>query len=651
MFVLGTAGHVDHGKSVLVHALTGIDPDRLREEKERGMTIDLGFAWLELPSGREVSIVDVPGHERFIKNMLAGVGGIDLALLTVAADEGIMPQTREHLAILDLLGVERGIIVITKKDLVDEELLQMVQLEVKEEMKGTTLASAPILAVSAFTGEGLSDLLATIDHLLGSTAPRKDLGRPRLPIDRAFTMKGFGTVVTGTLIDGQLSTGQEVEILPPGLKARIRGLQTHKKKIDIASPGTRVAANLINVSTDALERGYVLTNPGWLTSTRLINVKLKLLPYTPRPLLHNATVTFHTGAEEVTGKVRLLEKKKLEPGESAWAQIELGHPVAVVRKDGFIIRSSNETVGGGEIIDPRAKRHRRLTPGLREVLAARESDNAQEVILATLKSEGILELEKLSAFCNLSQHEVKTAVEALTKPPPEILILGKGSGSLVISQEAWQDRVEKAKQLVQSYHREFPLRHGMPKEELRNELNMPPQATAFLLKCLSEEGILLEEKLAVRLPEHQLQLNSEQQAMAEKFIKSLEQNPYSPPAVASRSSEPFASYHSEGAERPKELTQGKLREEAAKQSPDTELLNFLIEQGKVVRVSDDIVFTASAYNEMVMRITNHIKSHGKITVAEVRDLFKTSRKYALALMEYLDGQKITRRVGDERVLR
>ncbi len=641
MFVLGTAGHVDHGKSVLVHALTGIDPDRLQEEKERGMTLDLGFAWLKLPSEREISIVDVPGHEKFVKNMLAGVGGIDLALLVIAADEGVMPQTREHLAILDLLGVRRGIIAITKKDLVDEELLELVSLEAREEVKETTLAEAPILAVSAITGEGLPELVSAIDHLLEQTPAKRDVGRPRLPIDRAFTMKGFGTVVTGTLIDGQLSTGQEMEVLPPALRTRIRGLQTHKRKIDTASPGTRVAANLAAVTTDELERGYVVTNPGWLIPTRTIDVKLRLLPYITRPLTHNAIVTFHTGASEMVGKVRLLEGRKLEPGQSAWAQIELKKPVAVVRKDRFIIRSAGGTIGGGEIIDPHAKRRRRSFPGLIESLAARESDNAQEVILATLRAEKFLELEKLAVRCNLSENVVAQFIgqeEAKTgTKKPGIVILGKGSSSLVISDEGWQHLGEETKQLVQNYHKKFPLRHGMPKGELKSRLNMPEQAFIGLLQHLQDEGILIEEGLAIRLPGHEIKLSKEQEVAMGSLLKSLEQNPYSPPS----SQQSAVTSHQSG------LATNDYR----LGSPDTELLNFLIEQGKVVRVSDDIIFAASAYEEMVTRITEHIKSHGKITVAEVRDLFKTSRKYALALMEYLDAQKITRRVGDERVLR
>ncbi len=319
MHVIGTAGHVDHGKSTLVEALTGIDPDRLREEKERGMTIDLGFAWLELPSGNEASIVDVPGHERFVNNMLAGVGGIDLALLVVAADESVMPQTREHLAILDLLRIERGLVAVTKKDLVDEDWLSLVVADVEDLLKGTTLEGSPIVTVSATTGDGLPELVGTIDRLLQEAEPRKDLGRPRLPIDRAFTMSGFGTVVTGTLIDGKLQAGQEVELVLGGTSSRVRGLQTHRRKLEEATPGSRVAVNLSGVSPDRIDRGEVLTVPGWLRPSSAMDVRLSVIPDAPRPIRHNMFVTVHTGSSEVLAQVRLLEGDRAEAGETAWS--------------------------------------------------------------------------------------------------------------------------------------------------------------------------------------------------------------------------------------------------------------------------------------------------------------------------------------------
>ena len=345
MYVVGTAGHVDHGKSTLVETLTGIDPDRLREEKERGLTIDLGFAWLKLPSGNEVSIIDVPGHERFVNNMLAGVGGIDLALLIVAADESVMPQTREHLAILDLLQIQRGMIVITKSDLVDEEIVELVGAEVEDVLEGTVLEGAPIMNVSAITGQGIPELVSAIDDMLQETQPKKDLGRPRLPIDRSFTITGFGTVVTGTLIDGDINVGQEVELILSGQRTRIRGIQTHKNKQDIAQPGTRVAANLIGVPHDNIYRGEVLTTSGWLRPTTAMDVHLRVIPGAPHALRHNMFLTVHTGSSEVIARLRLLDSDTAEPGATTWAQLKLDSPLAVVKGDYFVIRSNQTTLG------------------------------------------------------------------------------------------------------------------------------------------------------------------------------------------------------------------------------------------------------------------------------------------------------------------
>ena len=618
MFVLGTAGHVDHGKSRLVQALTGIDPDRLAEEKERGMTIDLGFAWLKLPSGREVSIVDVPGHERFIKNMLAGVGGIDLALLIIAADEGIMPQTREHLAILDLLRLERGVVVVTKKDLVDQELLELVTMEIKETLLGTTLAEAPLVAVSAVTGDGLPELVRMIDTLLDSTPPKRDIGRPRLPIDRVFTIVGFGTVVTGTLVDGKLSVGQEVEIVPPRLRARIRGLQTHKKKLETVPPGSRVAANLSGLSTDELVRGNVLATPDWLRPTMTVDVKIRLLPTLAHPLRHNAEVSFHSNALEVIAKARLLEKDKLEPGETSWAQLAFAEPAAVVKGDLFIIRSPTETLGGGDIIDAYPKRHRRFQAVTIQGLAAREKGSAEEVLLATLEAKEPIEMAELTNRASLSPKEAQQAVESLVSQKRLVTLGDKGQHTLLFSAAGWQRLSNSVSQALTAYHRQFPLRSGMPKEELRSKLKVSAGSFPPMLQLLVKDGVLVEDVKAVRLSSHRIELSAKQKAMVDAYLKSLAQNPYSPPSDL---------------------------------AIDPELLDVLVDQRQVVKVSDNVVFAASAYKEMLDRIMSHLKSQGKITVAEVRDMFQTSRKYALAVMEHLDEQKVTRRVGDERVLR
>ena len=615
MFVLGTAGHIDHGKSVLVHALTGIDPDRLREEKERGMTIELGFAWLKLPGGQEVGVIDVPGHERFVKNMLAGVGGIDLALLIVAANEGVMPQTREHLAILDLLGVRRGIVVITKKDLVDDDLLTLVRMDIEDQVAGTVMAGAPIMAVSAVTGEGIPEIVTAIDELISTIEPKQDLGRPRLPVDRIFTIAGSGTVVTGTLIDGELTVGQEVEIAPSGLKSRLRGLQTHKSKIDKAGPGSRVAANLVGINTYQLQRGDVVTKPGWLKPTKMVTVRLKLIDYLQRPLRHGATVSFHTGASETMAKVRLLEGDLVEPGSSTWAQLSLERPVAVVKGDRYIIRSPMETLGGGEIIDAHARRLRRMRADVIDNLKAREAGTAEEVIMALLEAKQPLESSALISQCNLPAEEVGAALESLIQEG-RIIRIGEGKNDLLLSLKGWDRLVERILAVLEEYHRKFPARSGIPKIELVSRLKMGNYGIAAL-DILVDRKIIVDEGGHIRMPSHTLKLTPVQQSKVDAFLKSLAQNPYSP--------------------------SGEL-------IPEADLLNMLIEQGRVVKVSDGIVFAAAAYSEMVAKITSYIKSNEKVSLGQVRDMFGTSRKYAQALLEYLDRQKVTRRVGDDRVL-
>jgi selenocysteine-specific elongation factor len=615
MYVLGTAGHIDHGKSVLVKALTGIDPDRLRQEKERGMTIELGFAWLRLPGGREVSIVDVPGHERFVRHMLAGVGGIDLALLIIAANEGVMPQTREHLAILDIIGVRHGIVVITKSDLVDDELLSLVRLEIEELIAPTTLAGAPVVAVSALTGAGLPELIFTIDRLLDTTEPRPDLGRPRLPIDRIFTMAGAGTVVTGTLIDGYLSVGQEVEIVPSGIKSRIRALQTHKSKIDKAEPGSRVAANLVGVTTSQLQRGDTVTRPGWLLPASLLTVKLKLISYLKRPLRHGAQVSFHSLAAEVMAKVRLLEADELRPGESAWAQLSLEKPLAVIDGDRYIIRSPVETLGGGSVIDARARRLRRFRPDIIENLRVREGGTDADIIMALLETSQPLDFSALVARCQLSAEKAAAAIESLISSG-RIVAAGAGDRRVLTTDSGWRRLRDRAVAAFTDYHKKYPARPGMPRAELSTRLKLG-DFTPLAVENFVKQGVLVEEAGHFRLPSHSVKLTPAQQSRLDAFLKSLAASPYSPPSDL---------------------------------IPEPDLLNMLIAQGRVVKVSDNVVFASPVYRDMVAKITERIKDRGKITLGEVRDMFGTSRKYAQALLEYLDGEKVTRRVGDDRVL-
>ncbi|MFA5317587.1 MAG: selenocysteine-specific translation elongation factor, partial [Dehalococcoidales bacterium] len=523
MFVLGTAGHIDHGKSVLVKALTGIDPDRLREEKERGMTIDLGFAWFKLPGGHEVGIVDVPGHERFIKNMLAGVGGIDLALLVVAANEGVMPQTREHLAILDLLEVSRGVVAITKKDLVDDEWLSLIKMEVEELLAPTRLDGAKIVPVSAVTGEGITELVAAIDELLSSAEPRSDLGRPRLPIDRVFTITGSGTIVTGTLTGGWLRVGQEVEVIPAGHRSRLRALQTHKESVSQAEPGSRVAANLVGLTTSKLKRGDVLTTPGWLKPVTLLTVRLRLLGYLKRPLKHNTTVSFFTGASEAIARVRLLESDILEPGGETWAQLLLEEPVVALKGDHFIIRSPIETLGGGRVVETRAVRLRRNRPNIIQGLEVSTGGSPEEALLAHLETRQPLALSALKSQMGAAG-DICPVVETLAVRG-DLMVVGEAEKALYWTRAGWERLGRQTAAFLKEYHDKFPARTGMPRLELAGKLKLGQVAPAVLAKLASQE-VLREEGAVVSLPEHRVRLSLAQQAKLDAFLKALAQHAY-----------------------------------------------------------------------------------------------------------------------------
>jgi selenocysteine-specific elongation factor len=407
--VIGTAGHVDHGKSSLVEALSGMNPDRLAEEQARQMTIDLGFAWLTLPNGEEIGIVDVPGHRDFIENMLAGVGGIDAVLFVVAADEGVMPQTREHLAIVDLLQIDHGVVALNKIDLVDEDWLELVESEVREALLTTRLAAAPLVRVSAKTGEGLDALRLALQNQLVNLPQRINSGRPRLPIDRVFTLSGFGTIVTGTLLDGNLEVGNECEILPKGIKTRIRSLQTHKKKEVLASPGSRTAANLAGVSVDQIRRGDVLVKTGTFQPAQRLDVRFRLLPDVSSPLKHNLEIKFFHYTSEVIGRVRVLGVEELKPGEEGWLQIELQHPIVAVRGDRFILRrpSPAETLGGGEILDPfPLRRYKRFGEEWRERLVALSLGDPGEVILRLFQRHEWLNWQQIVQQTNFAAEDV-----------------------------------------------------------------------------------------------------------------------------------------------------------------------------------------------------------------------------------------------------
>ena len=623
MFVVGTAGHVDHGKSTLVKALTGINPDRLREERERAMTIDLGFAWLTLPSGRQLSVVDVPGHERFIKNMLAGVGGIDAALLIVAADEGPMPQTAEHLAILDLLGIGRGLVVLTKADLVDRDWLDLVREETRERLLGTTLADAPVVAVSATTGAGLPELLDALDRVLDDTPPRPATGSPRLPIDRVFTISGFGTVVTGTLSDGPLVVGQEVEIAPGGRRGRIRGLQSHREKVAQAAPGSRVAVNLVGLAVEELRRGDLLTLPGAIAPTDRLDARLTLTADAPVELEQNDEVDFFLGADELPARATLLDTERLRPGETGWVQLRLARPIAALKGDRFIIRrpSPSITIGGGTIVDPAPRRHKRFHPPTLDKLATLALGTPEELLLQAL-ADGPLDRKTLAERSGLDPQTLREGLAATLAARTILVLTGDPSAprpaDVFVAATLWATLSARMRELLAGYHAAFPLRGGMSKEEFKSRLGLPPRLHDAVSVAALREGALAEAGPTFRLPEHQITFTPAQRALREQFLAALRAKPFSPPPPAEFGLTP-------------------------------DLVIALAETGAIRRIDEGVAFDAATYAEILATTLATIDQEGAITVARFRDRFDSSRKYALAVLEYFDRLQITRRVGDERV--
>jgi selenocysteine-specific elongation factor len=603
-FVVGTAGHIDHGKSTLITALTGIDPDRLAEEKRRGMTIDLGFAHMTLPSGREIGIVDVPGHARFMRNMLAGAQGLDAALLVVAADEGVMPQTREHLDVIDLLEVPRGILVLTKADLVDAEWLALVEEEAGKAAKGW-----PIVAVSALTGAGLPDLVGRLDRLLDEAPARVDAGRPRLPIDRVFTMSGFGTVVTGTLAEGTLRVGDEMEVAPSGRTVRIRGLQRHNHKVESVGPGNRVAANLAGVERDELSRGDVLARAATLQPARRIDAGLRVLGSSAHPLRHGVEVLVHTGTVEVSARLIVLDGDAIAPGAQGWVQLYLDRAIAAAAGDRFVLRiaSPASTVAGGSFVDVAPHRHPRHDSAVGESLARRAAGNVLEE-----------ELRKYPRGVT-----VAALLKASLAPDADIDALpGRRLGDWIFSNDAWQTLALRAAHELEGYHEAFPLRDGMAREELRTRIGVPAASFTAVVKGLVEDGRVVERNGSLAAPGHQAAI--ETAGAGKDLVALLEVQHFAPMSLA----------------------------EAMQRTGATEeMVRALASRGEVVRVSDDVAFGARAYEAAVELVKELIAAHGSVTVAQLRDRTSASRRPVLALLEHLDARHVTRRVGDARVLR
>jgi selenocysteine-specific elongation factor len=623
-FVIGTAGHVDHGKSTLVKALTGIDPDRLAEEKARAMTIDLGFAWLTLPDGQSVSVVDVPGHERFIKNMLAGVGGIDAALLIIAADEGPMPQTEEHLAILDLLGIDRGVIVLTKADTVDDEWLHLVEEEVRERVHDTTLADAPIVAVSALTGDGLPELLQELARVLADAPAKTNRAAPRLPVDRVFTVSGFGTVVTGTLSGGEIATGDELQVYPGQRTSRVRGLQSHQTKVARAQPGSRTAVNLSGVTTEDVHRGDVLAPPGLMTPSQRLDTRLRLLASSPVSLKQNDEIDFFTGAAELPARVTLLDRERLDPGQIAWVQLRFRAPVAAIKGDRFIARraSPSETIGGGEIIDANPVRHKRFRPETVAALETLAAGSPDEIVLQVLEQRPVELRELRAGVAGLSREEIDDALSQLIAEGDAIVFGARpgppSNNDYVATTTSWQVLSTRLTELLREFHASQPLRPGIAREVARDRQGIGvSRLFDDLVATAVTHGIVVDDGATLRSPAFRMSLEPSRRAKADPFVAALRAQPYAPPGP-----------HEFGL--------------------DAETLAALEHLGEVTKIADGVYFDPAAWDRTVRATLELIDQQGSLTLSQFRDHFDTSRKYAQAALEQMDRLRYTRRVGDDR---
>ncbi len=628
--IVGTAGHIDHGKTTLVKALTGIDTDRLKEEKERGISIELGFAALRLGQGLSLGVVDVPGHERFVKTMLAGVGGIDLVVLVIAADEGIMPQTREHLHICQLLHIKRGLVALTKADLVEPDWLEMVQGEVAGFLKGTFLEGCAIVPVSATTGRGLPELAEALRRLAAEVEPKRTEGVFRLPIDRVFTMKGFGTVVTGTVLAGTLKVGDEVVVLPKGLRSRVRRLQVHGANVELALAGQRTAVNLPGVEVAEIDRGDLLARPDTLQPALAMDAKLSLLPDAPRPLANRGRVRFHLGTSELLGRVVLLDRDELAPGDEAYVHLRLESPAAALPRDRYVIRSYSPmiTIGGGAIVDPNPPARRRPREKILETLKVLERGSPAEQVERMLLNAGLAPAtaDALRATGDLDRATVDAALADLQRAGAAVPVGVKGAEFLHRDVAA---RLEgSVVRLLGEFHQREPLKDGLAKEEVRSKLppQLPPAAFAWLLQWLAERQRIAVERDKVRLFTHKPTLSAADEAVREKLEKTYREAACQPPAQA----EALAAV---GGDR--KVAQAVFRR--------------LVDDGALLRMGGELYVHREAYEKMKAALGDFLKAHGKIGVPAFKDLLGISRKYAIPFLEHFDEVRFTRRQGDERV--
>ncbi|QQY80444.1 selenocysteine-specific elongation factor [Keratinibaculum paraultunense] len=628
--IIGTAGHIDHGKTTLIRALTGRNTDRLKEEQKRGISIDLGFTYFDLPSGKRAGIIDVPGHEKFIKNMLAGVVGIDIVLLVVAADEGVMPQTSEHLAILDLIGVEKGFVVITKSDLVEEEWLELVKDDIKDELKDTFLEGAPIIPVSSTKGIGLEDVKTLIDKLALELEDREVNDMPRLPVDRVFSIPGFGTIVTGTLLSGKFHIGEEIQVFPGNRIGRIRSMQVHDEDTDVAYAGQRVAINIAGLKKEQISRGDVVAPINSMKETSLLDVKVKLIEGIDRSIENRTRLRLYIGAREVLCRIVLLDRDILNPGEETYAQLILEEEIVAKRGDRFILRfySPMFTVGGGQVLEPNPTKKKRFDEKALEELRIKEKGEPIDVIEKIIldKSSSFPTLKEISIYTAMLENKIKEEIEKLIQEN-KIIQFSLTKDLHFIHIQYFNQLKDNIIEELRKFHKKHPLRIGMPKEEIRSKFlkNAKPKIGDRFIDLLIEKGYIEQHKENICIKGFKIEYSPSQLKIKEEIIENYVMNKFLPPKR----------------EELYEKIQGEKEE-------IEQVLNSLINEGEIVKLNEEILVHKFAYAEALKILKKHIEKNGSITVAEYRDELNTNRKVALSLLEYFDQIKITKREGNRR---
>ena len=630
--ILGTAWHIDHGKTSLIKAISGTDTDRLKEEKERGITIELGFASLDLPGGQHLGIVDVPGHEKFVKNMVAGATGIDIVVMVIAADEGVMPQTREHMEICTLLGIQHGLVGMTKTDMVDEEWLELALEDIREFSQGTFLEDAPILPVSSVTGDGIPELISTIAEIAGSIPQRPPSSLFRLPIDRVFTMKGFGTVITGTLVSGKINVGETIMVYPTGITSKVRGIQVHNQSAESAEAGMRTAINFQGLDKTAVKRGEVLSTPNALIASYMVDVSFHYLASSKKPLKNRTLIRFHTGTSEVMGYLILLDQEELPPGQTVVAQLRLDSPVAIVKDDRFVVRSYSpvRTIGGGQVLNPIPQKHKRLKQDVIDGLQHLTGEDPEAIISQQIQQAGYggVSFSHLKIMTNLTDKQLDTALQHLLSK--KTITQTDKQNRIFLHQFTFDQLIQKTAEYLANYHAANPLKAGMPKEELKSKFPQlsDPKVFNLILNQMIKSNQIAQEENTVRLSDHRVSLGADQADIRKKIQ---------------------AIYKKGGLQPPYFRDVPNLLEVDPNHTRDVMML--LVEEGQIVKTKDDLYFHVDAITELKNRLVDFLKAHGDITTPQFKEMTGASRKYVIPLIEYFDASKVTLRVGDSRKLR